>query len=82
MQSRKNRKELNLQIKAFHHRGTERVGGISEDANKNYTEFKKLQQQWNEVKIVPQARINRTVEELPAVCRKVLRPFKTEQRIP
>ena len=29
-----------------------------EDANKNYTEFKKLQQQWNEVKVVPQAKVN------------------------
>ena len=29
-----------------------------DDANKSYTEFKKLQQQWNEVKLVPQAKVN------------------------
>ncbi len=29
-----------------------------ENANKSYTEFKKLQQQWNEIKLVPQAKVN------------------------
>jgi len=29
-----------------------------DDANKNFTEFKKLQQQWNEVTLVPQAKVN------------------------
>ena len=29
-----------------------------EDANKNYTEFKKLQQQWNETRLVPPNKIN------------------------
>ena len=28
-----------------------------EDANKSYSEFKKLQQQWNEIKSVPQAKV-------------------------
>lgn len=29
-----------------------------EDANKSYQEFKKLQQQWNEIRLVPQAKVN------------------------
>ena len=29
-----------------------------DDANKSYTEFKKLQQQWNETKLVPQGKVN------------------------
>lgn len=30
----------------------------SEDTGKSYNEFKKLQQQWNEIKLVPQAKVN------------------------
>lgn len=30
----------------------------SEDTNKSYNEFKKLQQQWNEIKQIPQAKVN------------------------
>ena len=29
-----------------------------DDANKSYTEFKKLQQQWNDTKLVPQGKVN------------------------
>ncbi len=29
-----------------------------EDTNKSYNEFKKLQQQWNEIKLVPQSKVN------------------------
>lgn len=51
-------KELNLQIKLSIIEELKELVESPEDANKNYTEFKKLQQQWNEVKLVPQARIN------------------------
>ena len=51
-------KEFNLQIKLSIIEELKELVESPEDANKNYTEFKKLQQQWNEVKIVPQARIN------------------------
>ncbi|KAA6325201.1 hypothetical protein EZS27_025552, partial [termite gut metagenome] len=30
----------------------------SEDANKSYNDFKKLQQEWNEIKQVPQNKVN------------------------
>ena len=30
----------------------------NEDANKSYNEFKQLQQQWNEIKLVPAAKVN------------------------
>lgn len=52
-------KELNLQIKLSIIEELKELVESPEDANKNYTEFKKLQQQWNEVKVVPQA--NNTV---------------------
>ncbi|MCD8184063.1 MAG: DUF349 domain-containing protein [Bacteroides sp.] len=51
-------KELNLQIKLSIIEELKELVESPEDANKNYTEFKKLQQQWNEVKLVPQAKIN------------------------
>ena len=51
-------KEENLQVKLSIIEELKELVESPEDANKNYTEFKKLQQQWNEVKIVPQARIN------------------------
>ena len=51
-------KELNLQIKLSIIEELKELVESPEDANKNYTEFKKLQQQWNEVKFIPQAKIN------------------------
>ncbi len=30
----------------------------SEDTNKSYNEFKKLQQQWNDIKVIPQSKVN------------------------
>ena len=51
-------KELNLQIKLSIIEELKELVESPEDANKNYTEFKKLQQQWNEVKVVPQAKVN------------------------
>ncbi len=40
---------------AFHYRRTfKELVESGDDANKSYTEFKKLQQQWNETKLVPQ----------------------------
>ena len=30
----------------------------ADDPNKNYAEFKKLQQQWNEITLVPPAKVN------------------------
>ena len=37
---------------------SEEITESPDDANKSYNEFKKLQQQWNEVKLVPQAKVN------------------------
>ena len=51
-------KELNLQIKLSIIEELKELVESPEDANKNYTEFKKLQQQWNEIKLVPPAKVN------------------------
>ena len=51
-------KEMNLQIKLSIIEELKELVESPEDANKSYTEFKKLQQQWNEVKLVPQAKVN------------------------
>lgn len=51
-------KELNLQIKLSIIEELKELVESPENANKNYTEFKKLQQQWNEVKLLPQGKIN------------------------
>lgn len=51
-------KEMNLQIKLSIIEELKELVESSEDANKNYAEFKKLQQQWNETKPIPQARAN------------------------
>lgn len=51
-------KELNLQIKLSIIEELKELVESPEDANKNYTEFKKLQQQWNEVKLVPLTKTN------------------------
>ena len=51
-------KELNLQIKLSIIEELKELVESPDDANKSYTEFKKLQQQWNEVKLIPQAKVN------------------------
>lgn len=51
-------KEMNLQIKLSIIEELKELVESPDDANKNYTEFKKLQQQWNEVKQIPQAKVN------------------------
>lgn len=51
-------KEMNLQVKLSIIEELKELVESPDDANKSYTEFKKLQQQWNEVKLVPQARVN------------------------
>ena len=51
-------KEMNLQVKLSIIEELKELVESPEDANKSYTEFKKLQQQWNEVKLVPQAKVN------------------------
>ena len=51
-------KELNLQIKLSIIEELKELVESPEDANKNYSEFKKLQQQWNEIKLVPPAKVN------------------------
>lgn len=51
-------KEDNLQVKLSIIEELKELVESPEDANKSYQEFKKLQQQWNETKAVPQARVN------------------------
>lgn len=51
-------KELNLQIKLSIIEELKELVESPDDANKSYPEFKKLQQQWNEVKNIPQAKVN------------------------
>ena len=51
-------KEMNLQVKFSIIEELKELVESPDDANKSYTEFKKLQQQWNEVKLVPQAKVN------------------------
>ena len=51
-------KEENLQIKLSIIEELKELVESGEDANKSYTEFKKLQQQWNETRLVPQGKIN------------------------
>ena len=51
-------KEMNLQVKLSIIEELKDLVESPEDANKNYTEFKKLQQQWNEIKLVPPAKVN------------------------
>lgn len=52
-------KEMNLQVKLSIIEELKELVESPDDANKSYTEFKKLQQQWNEVKLVPQAKVNK-----------------------
>ena len=51
-------KEMNLQVKLSIIEELKDLLESPDDANKNYTEFKRLQQQWNEVKLVPQGSVN------------------------
>ena len=51
-------KEMNLQVKLSIIEELKELVESPDDANKSYTEFKKLQQQWNEVKLAPQAKVN------------------------
>ena len=51
-------KEENLQIKLSIVEELKELVESPDDANKSYTEFKKLQQQWNETKLIPQAKVN------------------------
>lgn len=51
-------KEMNLQIKLSIIEELKELVESPDDANKSYTEFKKLQQQWNEVKLIPQTQVN------------------------
>lgn len=51
-------KEENLQVKLSIIEELKELVESGEDANKSYTEFKKLQQQWNETKLVPQGKVN------------------------
>ncbi len=51
-------KEMNLQVKLSIIEELKELVESPENANRSYAEFKKLQQQWNEVKLVPQAKVN------------------------
>ena len=51
-------KEENLQVKLSIIEELKELVESPDDANKSYNEFKKLQQQWNDVKLVPQAKVN------------------------
>ena len=51
-------KEENLQVKLSIIEELKELVESSDDTSKSYTEFKKLQQQWNETKLVPQAKVN------------------------
>lgn len=51
-------KEENLQIKLGIIEKLKELVNYPEDVNKAYNDFKKLQQEWNEIKLVPQAKVN------------------------
>ena len=51
-------KEENLQKKLDIIGKLKELVESNEDANKSYNEFKQLQQQWNEIKLVPAAKVN------------------------
>lgn len=51
-------KEMNYQVKLSIIEELKDLLETPEEANKNYTEFKRLQQQWNEVKLIPQVHAN------------------------
>lgn len=51
-------KELNLQVKLSIIEELKDLIDSPDDANKSYAEFKRLQQQWRDVKPVPQSKVN------------------------
>ncbi|WP_321478513.1 DUF349 domain-containing protein [uncultured Bacteroides sp.] len=51
-------KENNLDIKLSILAQLKELTESSQNTNKSYNEFKKLQKQWNEIKLIPQARMN------------------------
>ena len=51
-------KEMNLQVKLSIIEELKDLIESPEDPNKNYAEFKKLQQQWNETTLIPAAKAN------------------------
>ena len=51
-------REMNLQVKLSIIEELKELLESPDDPNKNYAEFKKLQQQWNEVTLVPPAKVN------------------------
>lgn len=51
-------REMNLQVKLSIIEELKELVESSDDPNKNYAEFKKLQQQWNETTLVPPAKVN------------------------
>ncbi|SHF47815.1 protein of unknown function [Bacteroides luti] len=51
-------KEENLQTKLGIIEKLKELVNYPEDVNKAYNDFKKLQQEWNEIKLVPQAKVN------------------------
>lgn len=51
-------KEENYQIKLSIIEELKKIVESSETANKSYNEVKRLQQQWNEIKLVPQGKVN------------------------
>ncbi len=51
-------KEMNYQVKLSIIEELKDLLETPEESNKNYTEFKRLQQQWNEVKLIPQVHAN------------------------
>lgn len=51
-------KEMNYQVKLTIIEELKELIDSPEDPNTNYNEFKKLQQQWNEVTLVPQGKMN------------------------
>ncbi len=51
-------KEENLQIKLGIIEKLKELVNYPEDVNKAYNDFKKLQQEWNEIRLVPQAKVN------------------------
>ena len=51
-------KEMNYQVKLSIIEELKDLVESPDDANRNYAEFKKLQQQWNEVTLIPQTKVN------------------------
>lgn len=51
-------KEMNYQVKLSIIEELKDLIDSPDDPNKNYAEFKRLQQQWNEISLVPQSKVN------------------------